>query len=67
MVSTGALGADARRFGNTILHESGLCVVMVDGEDVKRIRDDPTAIVDVFQREAEYAMRLKALLSGDAE
>jgi site-specific DNA-methyltransferase (cytosine-N4-specific) len=67
MVSTGTIGAQARRYGNKIMHETNLCVVMVDGKDVKRINDDPTAIVDVFQREAEHAMKLKALVLEDTE
>jgi hypothetical protein len=67
IVSTGDIGSEARRYANTIMQGSNLCVVMVDGEDVKAIRDNPTAIVDVFNREAKRAMTLKALKLGDEE
>ncbi len=67
IVSTGGIGSEARRYANTIMQDSNLCMVMVDGEDVTRIRDNPAGIVDVFNREAKHAMTLKALKLGDEE
>jgi hypothetical protein len=34
---------------------------MVDGADLESVEADPSAIVDVFNREAKHAMKLKAL------
>ena len=61
MVSTGRISDDARRYANTIMAESNLCIVMVDGGDLARIETHPTAILDVFTREARHAMDLKKL------
>jgi site-specific DNA-methyltransferase (cytosine-N4-specific) len=61
MVSTGQIGPEARRYANKIMADSNLCVIMVDGEDLGLIQDNPTLIVDVFNREAKHAMQLKAI------
>jgi hypothetical protein len=61
MVSTEEIGPEARRYANKIMQESNLCIVMVDRADVQLIEQNPAAIVDVFNREAKQAMRLKAL------
>jgi site-specific DNA-methyltransferase (cytosine-N4-specific) len=65
IVSTGKIGDEARRYGNTVMRESNLCVVMVDGDDVLSVRDRPASIVDIFCREARRAMTLKALRLED--
>ena len=59
MVSTGEIGAEARRYANKIMTDSNLCIVMVDGNDLGLIETHPAAIVDVFIREARHAMDLK--------
>ena len=61
MVSTGGIGTEARRYSNKIMTDSNLAIVMVDGADLAAINADPPAILDVFTREARFAMRLKAL------
>ena len=61
MVSTGEIGAEARRYANRIMSDSNLCIIMVDGKDLARIEVNPAAIVDVFTREAYFAMELKKL------
>ena len=61
VVSTGEIGGEARRYANKIMSDSNLCVVMVDGGDLQRIEADPPLIVDVLNREARQAMKLKAL------
>ena len=61
MVSTGEIGGEARRYANKIMAESNLCIVMVDGNDLALIEARPAAIVEVFTREARYAMDLKKL------
>lgn len=65
IVSTGDIGGEARKYGNTIMKSSNLCIVMVDGRDVRGIRDNPASILDVFNREAKHAMKLKALRPGN--
>lgn len=61
MVSTGDIGAEARRYANKIMADSNLCIVMIDRTDLGSIRGAPTHIVDAFNREARHAMTLKKL------
>jgi site-specific DNA-methyltransferase (cytosine-N4-specific) len=61
MVSTGAIGSEARRYANKVMNDSNLCIVMVDGNDVSCIEKTPVSIVDVFNREAKHAMNIKSL------
>ncbi|MBI1181512.1 MAG: hypothetical protein GC201_13225 [Alphaproteobacteria bacterium] len=61
IVTTGEIGPEARRYANKIMTDSNLAIVMVDGTDLAAINADPPAIIDVFNREARFAMRLKAL------
>lgn len=61
IVSTGAIGPEARRYANKIMQDSNLCVIMVDRADIQAIEQHPSMIVDVFNREAKHAMKLKVL------
>jgi site-specific DNA-methyltransferase (cytosine-N4-specific) len=61
MVSTGGIGGEARKYANKVMNDSNLCIVMVDGDDVAQVEKNPAAIVDVFNREAKHAMKIKAL------
>lgn len=61
IVTTGQVGPEARRYANKIMTDSNLAIVMIDGTDLNSINANPPAIIDVFTREARFAMRLKAL------
>jgi len=61
VVTTGEIGAEARRYANKIMKDSNLAIVMLDGADLTAITTNPAAIVDVFNREARTAMKLKVL------
>lgn len=61
IVSTGDIGSEARRYANTIMRQSNLAIIMMDSGDLSRIIEHPSSIVDVFEREAHHAMRLKTL------
>ena len=61
IVTTGTITDEARNYSNIVMKDSNLNIVMIDGNDLARIRDNPTDIVDVFDREARHAMRLKTL------
>lgn len=60
-VGTGDIGSAARTYANKVMTDSNLCVVLLDGKDLRSIEKSPAAIVDVFNREAAHAMKLKAL------
>jgi len=61
IVSTGDIGSEARRYANSIMSQTNLAIVMLDGVDLKRIMSQPVSIIDIFEREAHSAMRLKKL------
>ena len=61
IVTTGAIGSEARRYANKIMTDSNLCIVMIDGNDLKSISGRPVAIINVFTREARHTMDLKKL------
>ena len=61
VVSTGAVGSDARRFADTIATESTLRVVMMDGADLERIETNPAYIAEVFNRESHRALLCRPL------
>ena len=61
VVSTGRVGPAARRYANKVMKDTNLCIVMVDRGDLERIESSPAAIVDVLNREAKHAMKLKEL------
>ena len=61
IVTTGAIGGEARRYANRIMADSNLAVVMLDGGDLQAIGENPATIVRAFEREARHAMSLKKL------
>ena len=65
VVTTGPVGAEARKYSNQIMRQSNLAIVLIDGRDLDAINDDLTRIVSVFRREAEHAMHLKALTKDE--
>lgn len=61
IVSTGAIGPEARRYAQTVMKDSNLAIILIDKEDIDRISEAPPTIIDVLRREAKNAMRLKKL------
>ena len=52
---------DFAGYANKVMQDSNLCIVMIDGGDLQRMEQEPSSIVDVMNREANQAMKLKAL------
>jgi site-specific DNA-methyltransferase (cytosine-N4-specific) len=65
IVTTGEIGAEARRYASKIMAESNLAIVMLDRADLDGITRNAAYIVDALRREAEYAMMLKKIDFGD--
>lgn len=61
IVTTGVIGPDARNYATQVMNSTNLCIVFIDGNDLKMITDDPISIVDVLNREARSAMKIKKL------
>lgn len=67
MVGTGVIGPEARRYAAKIMQDSNLAIVMMDGEDIEDIAEEPPQIVEVLNREAKQTMKLKKLdLDGES-
>jgi hypothetical protein len=64
IVTTGTISGEARRYANHVMRDTALAIVMLDGRDLDRIAENNTHIVDVFNREAQAAMKLKILELG---
>lgn len=64
IVTTGEVGAEARRYSNKIMSDSNLAIVMLDRADLEAVNASPAYLVDAFRREAEYAMALKKIDLG---
>lgn len=60
-ITRGTIGAEARRYAIDVMKKTNLAIVMIDGEDVAEIVDNPLSIFDVLNREAASALELKPL------
>lgn len=63
IMSTGEIGGDARQYADTIMRDSNLCIAMINQQDINAVKENPASIVDVLNREAKHAMRLRPLVS----
>ena len=61
IITTGSVGYGARDYANSIMSNSNLCIIIVDGSDIAEIIKNPTFLINVFNREAKKAMKLKAI------
>jgi hypothetical protein len=61
IVSTGAIGGEARRYANKILRDSNIAIAMIERADIDAIIHNPVQILEVLHREAKHAMKLKVL------
>ena len=61
IVTTGQIGAEARRYANRIMTDSNLAIVMLEESDLHAISECPATIVRAFEREARHAMNLKKI------
>jgi site-specific DNA-methyltransferase (cytosine-N4-specific) len=66
IVTTGEIGAEARRYANRIMADSNLAIVMIDHADLESIESNAVHLIDAFRREAEHAMALKRMDLGSA-
>jgi hypothetical protein len=61
VITRGKIGNEARGYAVDVMQKTGLAIVLIDGEDVKKIIKDPLAMYGVWDREAEFAMSVKPL------
>jgi len=61
VVSTGNISGDARKYAQNVMSTTNLNVILLDSNDLQKIADNPTYIVDALDREAKRAMEIKKL------
>ncbi|MDI6738572.1 MAG: restriction endonuclease [Nanoarchaeota archaeon] len=61
IVSTGAIGGDARTYAETVMKTSNIDIILIDKCDLTEILRNPITIIDILNREAKNAMKLKKL------
>jgi site-specific DNA-methyltransferase (cytosine-N4-specific) len=66
MLTRGVIGEDARRYAIDVMRKTNLTIVLIDGTDVEAIVANPLAVFDVLDREAAFAVELKALTATSA-
>ena len=61
IVTTGKISTDARKYSNVVMKQTNLCIVMLDGDDIRAIATNPISIIDILNREAKTTKLLKKL------
>lgn len=61
ILTTGKATSTAKEYATTIMREMNLCIVFIEGTDIDDILESPSNIVDVLNREASKAKRIKLL------
>lgn len=59
IVTTGTVSETAREYANQIMKAMNLCILLVEGSDVDAIIEEPTKILDIFNRESLNAKHIK--------
>lgn len=61
MMTTGHLTADAKTYAHRIMQDMNLCILILEKEDIEEIIEEPTKIVDIFNKQARFAKKIKPL------
>lgn len=61
VITRGSIGEEARSYANDVMRKTSLSIVLIDGDDVEEIIEDPLAIFAVLEREATAAAGLKPI------
>lgn len=61
IMTTGKISESARKYANDVMRTMNICIIMIDGEDIDKIVESPTNIIDIFNRESLNAKHIKVL------
>lgn len=64
IMTTGVISEAARAYATQIMRAMNLCIIMVEGTDIGAIIEEPTKILDVFNRESLNAKHIKVFEEG---
>jgi hypothetical protein len=61
IVTTGRIGKSARRYAEHMMRNNNLAILMIEGKDIETVLASPLEMLNILDREAESAKRLKPL------
>lgn len=61
MICSGTIEDAVRHYTDTVMRETNLCIVLLDGRDMDAIGADPMHIKQIFRRETQRAKGLRPL------
>lgn len=61
VITTGSFTSEAKKYSNAIMRDSNLSIVLLDSADIESISKDPSAIVDILNRDAKRTMEIKKI------
>jgi len=61
IMTTGTVSENAREYANKIMSSMNLCIIIIEGSDIDNIIEEPTKIVNIFNRESLAAKQIKVL------
>lgn len=61
VVTTGTFSSEAIKYSNTVMKDSNLAIVLLDGSDIKKVSQSPEKIIDIFNKTASRTMVLKRI------
>ena len=61
MMTTGHLTSEAKKYIRRIMEDMNLCILTLQKEDIDKIIENPTSIVQIFNIQAENAKKIKFL------
>jgi site-specific DNA-methyltransferase (cytosine-N4-specific) len=64
VMTRGKISQDAQSYAVDVMQKTGLAIILINGEDVKKLVKDPLAIYGVLDREAAFAVQVKPLEAG---
>lgn len=59
IMTTGVISENAREYATNIMKTLNLCIIFIEGSDIDSIIEDPTKMLDVFNRESLAAKQIK--------
>ena len=59
IMTTGVVSEKAREYATQIMKTMNLCIIIVEGTDIDAIIEEPTKILDIFNRESLNAKHIK--------
>ncbi len=65
IMTTGHLTVEAKKYVRRIMEDMNLCILILEKEDVEVIITNPPSIVEIFNRQAEEAKKIKILHDGE--